>query len=356
MDNISVSNLPFPVSRIGLGTWAIGGWMWGGTDTWDAVRTIQTAIDQGINLIDTAPVYGFGRSEELVGQALMPRGRRARAIIATKVGIQWINRKPYRNSSPERIRQEAEDSLRRLGTDYIDLYQVHWPDPSVPIEETAWALAKLLREGKIRAIGVSNFSVAQIVQFQEVAPIHTIQPPLNIFERAAARDVIPYARQHGITVLASGALCRGLLTGKITSATKYEGDDLRKVDPKFQPPRLAQYLRAVKQLETLARDRYGKSVLALAARWVLDQGNTVALWGARRAEQLAPVEDVMGWRLDGDTLEEIDRIVRDSVRDPVGPEFMAPTEIPPAIRATRGSARPNWSSAGVDPHGAQRGL
>jgi aryl-alcohol dehydrogenase-like predicted oxidoreductase len=107
LDNISVSNLPFPVSRIGLGTWAIGGWMWGGTDTWDAVRTIQTAIDQGINLIDTAPVYGFGRSEELVGQALMPRGRRARAIIATKVGIQWINRELYRNSSPERIRQEA---------------------------------------------------------------------------------------------------------------------------------------------------------------------------------------------------------------------------------------------------------
>src|SRR5579871_3542990 len=111
MESLYINGISRPASRVGLGTWAIGGWMWGGADTWDAVRTIQAAIDQGINLIDTAPVYGFGRSEELVGQALMPRGRRLRAIIATKVGIQWINRKPYRNSSPERIRQEAEDSL-----------------------------------------------------------------------------------------------------------------------------------------------------------------------------------------------------------------------------------------------------
>jgi aryl-alcohol dehydrogenase-like predicted oxidoreductase len=309
--------------------------MWGGTNTWDAIRTIQAAVDRGISLIDTAPVYGFGRSEELVGQALTPHGRRNRAVIATKVGIEWIHGKTYRNSSPQRIRYEVENSLRRLRTDYIDLYQVHWPDASVPIEETAREMGKLLQEGKIRAIGVSNYSAAQISQFRAVAPIHAIQPPLNLFERTAETSVMPYARDLGLAVLAYGALCRGLLTGSVTNATEFPKDDLRSADPKFQLPRRTQYLAAVAQLRDLARDRYGKSVLALAVRWVLDRGsNTIALWGARRAEQLAPVADVMGWHIDADTMKEIDRILRDIVRDPVGPEFMAPTGIP-AERSTR---------------------
>jgi aryl-alcohol dehydrogenase-like predicted oxidoreductase len=337
MESIYISGVSLPASRVGLGTWAIGGWMWGGTDTWEAIRTIQAAVDQGINLIDTAPVYGFGRSEELVGQALAPQGRRSRAVIATKVGLEWINGKIYRNSSPERIRYEVEASLRRLRTDYIDLYQVHWPDASVPIEETARAMGKLLQEGKIRAIGVSNYSAAQISRFRAVAPIHAIQPPLNLFEREVETTVMPYAQDLGLAVLAYGALCRGLLTGKVTNTTTYPADDLRSSDPKFQPPRREQYVAAVAQLEKLAHERYRKSVLALAVRWVLDRGgNTIALWGARRAEQLAPVADVMGWHLDEDTLREIDRILGNTVRDPVGPEFMAPTEIP-AERSTRGA-------------------
>jgi aryl-alcohol dehydrogenase-like predicted oxidoreductase len=340
MESIYISGVSLPVSRVGLGTWAIGGWMWGGTDTWDAVRTIQSAVGQGINLIDTAPVYGFGRAEELVGQALAPHGLRSKAVIATKVGIEWINGKIYRNSSPERIRYEVESSLRRLRTDYIDLYQVHWPDASVPIEETARAMGRLLQEGKIRAIGVSNYSTAQIARFQAVAPIHAIQPPLNLFERGAETTVLPYARNLGLAVLAYGALCRGLLTGKITRATQFPVDDLRSKDPKFQPPRREQYLAAVAQLEKLAQERYRKSVLALAVRWVLDRGgNTIALWGARRAEQLAPVAEVMGWHLDGDVLEEIDQILLSIVRDPVGPEFMAPSEIP-AERSIRNKVAP----------------
>lgn len=335
MESIYISGISLPAARVGLGTWAIGGWMWGGTDTWEAVRTIQAAVDQGINLIDTAPVYGFGRSEELVGQALLPQGRRHKAVIATKVGIEWINGKIYRNSTPERIRYEVEHSLRRLRTDYIDLYQVHWPDASVPIEETAQAMSKLLQEGKIRAIGVSNYNVAQISRFRAIAPIHAIQPPLNLFEREADSTVMPYARHMELTVLAYGSLCRGLLTGKITNETKFPVDDLRSKDPKFQPPRREQYLAAVAQLEKLAQERYRKSVLALAVRWVLDRGGkTIALWGARRGEQLAPVADVMGWHLDRETLEEIDRILLSTVRDPVGPEFMAPTGIP-AERSTR---------------------
>jgi aryl-alcohol dehydrogenase-like predicted oxidoreductase len=221
---------------------------------------------------------------------------------------------------------------------------VHWPDPSVPIEDTAGALGKLLTEGKIRAIGVSNYSVEQIALFRAVAPIHAVQPPLNLFERAAERYVIPYARLQGMTVLAYGALCRGLLTGTITNTTRFQGDDLRRRDPKFQQPRLGQYLSAVEQLEELARDLYGKSVLALAIRWVLDRGNTIALWGARRTEQLAPVVDVLGWHINGGTMQEIDRILHDTIQNSVGPEFMAPTEAP-TVRGAVEKARPAAAAA-----------
>ena len=346
METINIGGLSLAASRIGLGTWAIGGWMWGGSNAREAVRTIQTAVDQDINLIDTAPVYGFGRSEELVGRALETGGRRARTIIATKVGIEWIDGKIFRNSSPKRIRQEVEDSLRRLRTDYIDLYQVHWPDPSVPIEETANEIGKLLVEGKIRAIGVSNYNVEQIARFEAIAPVHAVQPPYNLFERAAEKFTIPYAESRVMAVLAYGALCRGLLTGSITSETSFPADDLRTKDPKFQQPRLSQYLAAVAKLESLAKSRYGKSVLALAVRWVLDRGNTVALWGARRPEQLAPVGDVLGWHLDRDTMETIDRILAETIRNPVGPEFMAPTDVP-AVRSAVGNTQRRTAAAAV---------
>jgi len=324
METIEIGASGLRASRIALGTWAIGGWMWGGnTDLDESIRTIRSAIERGITLIDTAPVYGFGRSEEIVGMALA-EGLRDRAVIATKVGLEWRDGKVWRNSSPARIRKEVEESLRRLRTDYIDLYQVHWPDPRVPIKETAGALVRLLKEGKIRAIGVSNYSPAQMAEFRQVAPIHSVQPPYNLFEREAEGDVLPYAAQHDIAVLCYGALCRGLLTGTITSATEFKGDDLRRNDPKFQEPRFAQYLAAVASLDRYARERYGLPVLALAVRWVLDQGDTIALWGARRAAQLDPVEDTMGWQLDDQAKKRIDEILLQTVKDPVGPEFMAP--------------------------------
>jgi aryl-alcohol dehydrogenase-like predicted oxidoreductase len=326
METIDIAGLPFPASRIGLGTWAIGGWMWGGSNDSRAIRTIQEAVDQGITLIDTAPVYGFGHSEELVGRALEARGLRDRAIIATKCGLEWRDGKVYRNSSPDRVREEAESSLRRLRTDRIDLYQVHWPDPTVRIEETAAMLEQLRREGKIHAIGVSNYSAEQMRVFREIAPIHTVQPPYNLFERAAEGEILPYASDHGITVLAYGALCRGLLAGDITAKTKFEGDDLRRTDPKFRQPRLNQYLSAVTALDRFAREQYGKTVITLAVRWILDRCNTVALWGARRPEQLAPVSDVMGWAIDNEGMQEIERILADAIKDPIGPEFMAPPQ------------------------------
>ncbi|TLX62813.1 general stress protein [Stutzerimonas nosocomialis] len=318
----SIEGIATPVSRIGLGTWAIGGWMWGGADDRNSIATLHGALERGINLIDTAPVYGFGHSEEVVGQAL--EDRRDQAVIATKLGLDWTDRGPRRNSTPQRIRQEIEDSLRRLRTDRIDLYQVHWPDPLVPIEETAAELEKLRREGKILAIGVSNYSPEQMDAFRREAPLASVQPPYNLFERAIEKDVLPYARRHGLAVLGYGALCRGLLSGRMKPDTTFGGDDLRTSDPKFRAPRFAQYLAAVEALGALARERHGKSVLALAIRWVLEQGPTIALWGARRPDQLNGIDEAFGWTLDEQDLKDIDALLAEHVKEPVGPEFMAP--------------------------------
>ena len=324
----NVAETPLTVSRIGLGTWAIGGWMWGGTDDQESVDTIRAAVERGINLIDTAPAYGFGHSEEIVGRAIAESQLRSRVVIATKVGLEWKNGKVFRNASRDRILLEAEDSLRRLRTDYIDLYQVHWPDPLVSIEETAEAVQTLFDQGKIRAIGVSNFSVAQIERFRRGAKLHVVQPPYNLFERAIETELLPYCRQHGIATLTYGALCRGLLSGKLQADARFHGDDLRLTDPKFQSPRYAEYLAAVRRLDQFTMDHYGKRVVHLAVRWLLDQGVTTALWGARRPDQLHAVDEVFGWSLDVAAKVEIDRILRETIADPVGPEFMAPAPRP----------------------------
>ena len=325
MEIAEIPGTGLKVSRIGLGTWAIGGWMWGGSEEAQSKSTIRTALDNGITLIDTAPVYGFGRSEEIVGKALTD-GLRQHVIIATKVGLEWRDRKITRNGSRERLMREIGDSLRRLRTDTIDVYQMHWPDPKVPMEETAKAMLELYERGTIRAIGASNFSVAQIESFRRVAPLHVLQPPYNLFERAIESEILPYCRKHGIATFGYGALCRGLLSGRMRADTKFTGDDLRLKDPKFRPPRFAQYLAAVARLDRFAQERYGKHVIDLAVRWVLDQGITTALWGARRPKQLNPVEEAMGWSLDVAAKAEIDRILEETITDPVGPEFMAPPE------------------------------
>jgi aryl-alcohol dehydrogenase-like predicted oxidoreductase len=329
MERIDIPGVPIAASRIGLGTWAMGGWQWGGSDDDESVRTIHAALDRGINLIDTAPAYGFGHSEGVVGRAIAERGRRDQVVIATKVGLEQQGQALFRNSTRAQIFHEVERSLTLLRTDYIDLYQVHWPDPQTPYEETAAALVELQRAGKIRAIGVSNYSVAAMERFRRVAPLATAQPPLNLFERDAEEDILPWCRQQQVATLTYGSLCRGLLTGRIDERTRFTGDDLRQTDPKFQPPRFAQYLQAVRHLARFAHDQHRKSVLALAVRWALDQpGVSVALWGARHPEELAPVDEVMGWRLDREELSYIDQIISESVRDPVGPEFMAPPERP----------------------------
>src|SRR5260370_30081148 len=196
MELAAISGTSLKVSPVTIGTWAIGGWMWGGTDEVESISAIRAAIEQGINLIDTAPVYGFGRSEEIVGKAIAERGMRARVLIASKTGLEWANGRVFRNASRARILREVEDSLRRLRTDHIDIYQVHWPDPLVTIEETAEAMHALFRQGKIGAIGVSNFSLEQVKRFRPVAPPHVLQSPYNLFERCIAPDLPPHCLGH----------------------------------------------------------------------------------------------------------------------------------------------------------------
>lgn len=339
MEYIGISGTEMKVSRIAQGTWAIGGWMWGGTDERESIRTIHAALDKGINLIDTAPVYGFGVSEEIVGKAVAERGHREKVFIATKVGLEWHNGSVTRNSSRDRMRKEVQDSLRRLRTDYIDIYQVHWPDLAVPIEETAQTMQSLLKEGLIRAIGVSNYSPQQMDQFMSVSKLHVVQSPYNLFERQIDRDVLPYAREKNLSVFAYGPLCRGLLTGTMRPDTKFTGDDLRLTDPKFQQPRFTEYLNAVQRLDDLAQKRYRKHVMDLAVRWVLDQpGITAALWGARHPAELDAVAGTLDWKLDASSLAAIDRILRETVPNPIGPEFMAPPVRESAKPATASGA------------------
>jgi aryl-alcohol dehydrogenase-like predicted oxidoreductase len=324
---MELSDIPgtsLKVSPVTLGTWAIGGWMWGGTDEAESISTIRAALEHGVNVIDTAPVYGFGRSEEIVGKAIAEGRLRSRVLIATKAGLEWQHGSVFRNASRARILREVDDSLRRLRTDHIDIYQVHWPDPLVTIEETAEAMYTLFIQGKIRAIGVSNFSVRQMERFRRVAPLHVLQSPYNLFERGIEADLLPYCRDNRIATFGYGALCRGLLSGRMRPDTTFDGDDLRRSDPKFRKPRFAEYLAAVQRLDQLARRRFDKHVIQLAVRWMLDQGVTTALWGARQPEQLQPIDQIMGWQLDASAQAEIDRILDESITDPIGPEFMAP--------------------------------
>ncbi|GAB6058578.1 aldo/keto reductase [Desulfonatronum parangueonense] len=324
MEHITIPQTQIDVSRVALGTWAIGGWMWGGTDEQESIRTIHAALDKGVNVIDTAPVYGFGRSEEIVGKALKEYGGRENVRIATKAGLNWTaDEKVVRDCRPERITKEVEESLQRLGVDRLDIYFVHWPDPLIPIEETAQVMNNLFKQGKIGSIGVSNYSPAQMDAFRGEAPLHLCQPPYNIFEREIEQDIMPYCKTHNIALMTYGVLCRGLLSGKMRRDREFKGDDLRKTDPKFQQPRYDQYLAAVEELKQLASKK-NRGLLPFAVRWVLDQGVEIALWGGRNPAQMEPLDEIDGWKVDPDIMKRVEDILAEHVKEPVGPEFMAP--------------------------------
>lgn len=325
MEYTFIPNIHAQVSKIGLGTWSIGGSLWGGTNEQDAIKTIHMALDKGINFIDTAPAYGNGASEKIVGKAVKAYGKREQIILSTKFGLNQETENVFRDSRRASILKEVEDSLRRLQVDCIDLYQVHWPDPTTPLTETAEVLNELLEQGKIRAIGVSNFSVEQMVEFQKSAPLHCLQSPFNIFEQAIKNEILEYCLDKGIAVLGYSAICRGLLSGKMSKDHEFRGDDLRKnMDPKFKEPQFSQYLKAAEALKTWVENKYKRPLLALAIRWVLDSDVNVALWGARKPEQLHDLETIWGWKLSEADFKEIDKIVAANVKNPVEPKFMEP--------------------------------
>lgn len=331
MEFTTIPNIKKQASKIGLGTWAIGGSLWGGTNERESIRTIHQALDQGINLIDTAPAYGKGESERIVGKALKEYGKRDRIIIATKFGLNQETENVFRDTRKESILKEVEDSLKRLQVDHIDLYLAHWPDPSTPIAEMVEALNLIRQQGKISAYGVCNFTIKQMDEFQKNGHLSSLQFPFNLFEQEQ-QDLLSYCLKKNITTLGYGAICRGLLSGKMKKNREFQGDDLRKsMDPKFKEPRFSQYLECVKKLEEWSKKKYNRTVLALAVRWVLDKGVGIALWGARNPSQLRDINDIFGWRLTSQDFKDIDKIIHETVKDPIGTEFMSPPERPKAI-------------------------
>jgi aryl-alcohol dehydrogenase-like predicted oxidoreductase len=292
-------------SVVAFGAWAIGGWMWGGADEEDGVRAIQASLDAGVNFIDTAPAYGLGRSEELVARAV--ERRRDKAVISTKCGLAWhtsrgtffFNQggKPvHRYLGADSIVYECEQSLKRLRTDYIDLYQTHWQDATTPIEETMSALLKLKQQGKIRAIGVSNANLEQIAGYLKFGPVDSDQEKYSILDREHEATLLPFCREMDIAVLAYSPLANGLLTGKIGPDRVFPPGDLRHNNPRFSVENRARIAAQLDRVRPIA-DSYGVTLTQLMVAWTLAQpGVTHALVGARDAKQAqenAAAGDVM---------------------------------------------------------------
>ncbi|MDR2156866.1 MAG: aldo/keto reductase, partial [Clostridiales Family XIII bacterium] len=296
------------VTPITLGTWAMGGDFWGEIDDQACVDALRAGLDRGINIIDTAPVYGSGHAEELVGRAIKGY-RREEIVIATKFGVGGAN---WNDASRKAAFQETEDSLRRLGTDYIDLYQVHWPDPNTPVEETMEALNDLKNAGKIRAIGVSNFDVALMEKSRETARIDSVQPQYSLLVRDIEADLLPYCIEQGIGVLSYGSLGAGMLTGKYRTpppATEIERRSM--FYPFYKEPLFGKALALVEKLEALSKE-IDKPVAQIALNWVIAQpGMTTALVGSKNTKQAIQNADTLTWELSGEALAFIDRALKD---------------------------------------------
>jgi aryl-alcohol dehydrogenase-like predicted oxidoreductase len=298
-----------------LGTWAIGGsgwqYAWGPQDDADSIAAIQRALDLGVNWIDTAAAYGLGHSDEVVGRALA--GRRERVIVATKCGRPWNpgDTRIFGRLKKQSVREELEASLRRLKTDRIDLYQVHWPDPPEDIEEAWEEIAGQVRAGKIRYAGVSNFSVEQLRRIQPIHPVASLQPPYSMLRRDVEKELLPYCAANGIGVVVYSPMQMGLLTGAF-SRERVQGlppDDLRGRNPFFTEPQLSRNLELVEELKPIAA-RAGRSLAELAIAWVLRRPEvTAAIVGGRRPAQVEEPARAADWDLSPDEVREIDRLL-----------------------------------------------
>jgi methylglyoxal reductase len=281
-------------SAIGLGTWAMGGWMWGGSDDKESIAAIQASIDNGVTLIDTAPGYGLGLAEELVGRAI--KGRRDEVVIATKCGLNWhhgkgnhffdeLGHKVHRYLGREGILHEIDESLRRLGTDHIDLYITHWQDPTTPVEETMATLLELKQTGKIRAIGISNASPKDLEAYLAIGPVDAIQERYSMLDREIEQTLLPVCKQSNIAALSYSSMALGLLSGKIGPDRVFNGDDLRKDSPLFSKQNRQHVAGFVAAVTPLAKAK-GASIAQIVIAWTIAQpGISYTLCGARDATQ-----------------------------------------------------------------------
>jgi aryl-alcohol dehydrogenase-like predicted oxidoreductase len=314
MRSTTLGRTGIEVSPIAFGTWQLGG-DWGNFDESEAIDAIRKARELGINLFDTAQGYGFGASERLLSRALSDEiaNRRDEVVLATKGGLRMTDDGLVRDSSPEWLRSGVDASLKALGTDYIDIYQVHWPDSNTPFAETAGALGELVDEGKIRHIGVSNFDTRQMDEFSRTRPVETLQPPYHLFRRDIEADILPYAREHDIGVLVYGPLAHGLLSGTMSEETRLAEDDWRSRNPMFQGEEYRRNLEKVADLERFAGER-DTSVSQLAIAWTLANPVVhVAIVGARREQHIEDAIRAADLELDAADLERIDEIMSGAV-------------------------------------------
>ena len=314
MKRIRLGRTDLDVSRVCFGTWQFGG-DWGSLDEQENVAAMHRALELGINFFDTAQAYGFGASEQLVQRAVGDelRSRRDEIVIATKNGLRMTDDALVRDSSRDWLRQGVEDSLGHLGVDHIDLYQVHWPDPDTPFEETAGALSELVEEGKIRHAGVSNFAAGEMATLERATAVETLQPPYHLFRREIEDEVLPYCREHDVGVLVYGPLAHGLLSGRFDRDTERDEDDWRASSELFSSENYERNLSVVEELGSFAQER-GLTVAQLAVAWTLAQpGVHVAIVGARRPDHIegtAPAADV---ELSDDDLARVDSIMEGAV-------------------------------------------
>ncbi len=311
-------------SVIGLGTWAIGGWMWGGTDEAKSIAAIQASVDAGVTLIDTAPAYGQGVAEDIVGKAL--KGRREQVVLATKCGLVWHTQKGnhffdydgkpvHRYLGKDAIIHEVEQSLTRLGTDYIDHYITHWQDPTTPIAETMEALETLKQQGKIRSIGASNTSVDEVKAYVAAGQLDAIQEEYSMVKRDIEGTLLPVCRENGVSVLSYSSLALGLLSGKIGPDREFTGDDQRKDNPRFS---MANRQKVADLMQTIApiAEAHGATLAQTVIAWTVQQpGITFSLCGARDAAQAVENAKAGQLRLTEAEIAEIDTQARAHLSD-----------------------------------------
>jgi aryl-alcohol dehydrogenase-like predicted oxidoreductase len=310
MKYVTLGKSDLQVSRLAFGTWQLGG-DWGATDAAAATSAIRGAADSGVNFFDTAQAYGFGASETLLGEAL--RGLpREELVIATKGGLRETNTGVVRDANAKWIRAGVEESLRALATDYVDLFQVHWPDPKTPFDETAGALAALVAEGKVRHVGVSNFNAAQMETFSSTLAVETLQPPYHLFHREIEAETLPYTRAHDIGVLVYGPLAHGLLGGNLRADTRFAAGDWRAKSADFTGATYEGNLARVEELRVFAQSELGVNVGQLAVAWTLaNPAVHVAIVGTRNPTHMREALSAVDLELDERIMIRIDEIMRD---------------------------------------------